>query len=71
MKDYKVCPFNARHVVPKPEFDYHLQTCGDRGRFEAEQLKCRARRRREGDGMEGVRERERGGGRRIKEGVSS
>ena len=57
MKDYKVCPFNARHVVPKPEFDYHLQTCGDRGRFEAEQLKCRARRR-----GEGVRERERGVG---------
>ena len=59
MKDYKVCPFNARHVVPKPEFDYHLQSCGDRGRFEAEQLKCRARRR--GERVR-ERERERGGG---------
>ena len=39
MRDYRQCPFNARHVVPKPEFDYHIQICEDRGRFEAEQLR--------------------------------
>ena len=39
MKDFRQCPFNARHVVPKPEFDYHIKTCDDRGRFEVEQLK--------------------------------
>ena len=39
VKDYRQCPFNARHVVPKPEFEYHIQVCEDRGRFEAEQLK--------------------------------
>lgn len=37
-RDFKQCPFNARHIVPKLEFEYHIQICDDRGRFEAEQL---------------------------------
>jgi len=30
VKDYKTCPFNARHVIPSPEFEYHIKDCPDR-----------------------------------------
>lgn len=28
--DYKVCPFNARHEVPEPEFPHHVINCTDK-----------------------------------------
>ena len=28
--EFIVCPYNASHHVPKPEEQYHLQTCSDR-----------------------------------------
>ena len=31
-RDYATCPFNARHVVPKVEFQDHISRCEDRGR---------------------------------------
>ena len=27
---YKLCPFNARHVIPVPEINYHIRVCPDR-----------------------------------------
>ena len=27
---YKQCPFNARHVVPALELNYHIRGCPDR-----------------------------------------
>ena len=29
-RKFAKCPFNARHVVPKREFDDHLKHCPDR-----------------------------------------
>ena len=29
-RDFAICPFNARHVVPKREFDDHISRCEDR-----------------------------------------
>ncbi|CAK8688205.1 unnamed protein product [Clavelina lepadiformis] len=34
--DKDVCPFNARHIVPKLELQMHLSTCPDRSMFEFE-----------------------------------
>ncbi|CAK8688249.1 unnamed protein product [Clavelina lepadiformis] len=34
--DKDVCPFNARHIVPKPELQMHMSTCPDRSMFEFE-----------------------------------
>ncbi|XP_076814649.1 uncharacterized protein LOC143460873 isoform X1 [Clavelina lepadiformis] len=34
--DKDVCPFNARHIVPKPELQTHMNTCPDRLMFEFE-----------------------------------
>ncbi|CAK8688272.1 unnamed protein product [Clavelina lepadiformis] len=31
-----VCPFNARHIVPKPELQMHMSSCPDRTMFEFE-----------------------------------
>jgi len=31
-----VCPFNARHIVPKPELQMHISTCPDRRLIENE-----------------------------------
>ena len=27
---YKICPFNARHVIPEMELNYHVRVCPDR-----------------------------------------
>ena len=28
--NYAVCPFTARHVIPRPEYNHHIATCVDR-----------------------------------------
>lgn len=37
-KDFRVCPFNSRHVVPKNDLESHLHQCQDRGILEREIL---------------------------------
>ncbi|XP_041362163.1 uncharacterized protein LOC121378127 isoform X2 [Gigantopelta aegis] len=32
--EFSVCPFNARHEMPKPELRYHMANCPDRARLE-------------------------------------
>ena len=32
--EFSVCPFNARHEMPKPELRYHMANCPDRARVE-------------------------------------
>ena len=32
--DFAVCPFNARHEMPKPELRYHLANCPDKAVIE-------------------------------------
>ena len=34
--EYKTCPFNARHVIPDPEFLYHMETCDSKGAVDME-----------------------------------
>lgn len=36
MKNFKICPFNYRHIVAKEEFESHMHHCQDRGILERE-----------------------------------
>ena len=37
-KAFKVCPFNARHEVPEPEFHHHLVHCPNKGMVEKDMI---------------------------------
>ena len=36
--EMKTCPFNAKHIIPKVEYQYHLVHCSDRAIIDQDML---------------------------------